>query len=142
MSVPVPLEELRREVEQRAGPVYLLTVSEDASPHCVAVTLDWCADELVARSGTRSVRNAAERPRVTLLFPARSLEAASSGTAGGPSDPSRSGYSLIVDGTVSEAAPSGGGGGVVRIAPAHAVLHRPAVSPEGPAHDCVPVFDV
>jgi Pyridoxamine 5'-phosphate oxidase len=125
MSVPVPLLRLRAAIEERGVSAYLLTVSEDASPHAVHVPLRWDGDVIVADVGKRSAANAAARPSVSLLFPVR---------ADGD-------YSLIVDGTAAVAASDGGQH--VRVTPTRAVLHRPAVvaDPSAPCTaDCVPLL--
>ena len=125
MSVPVPLPRLRAAVEQRGTSAYLLTVSDDASPHAVHVPLHWDGDVLVADVGRRSAANATARPTVSLLFPVR---------ADGD-------YSLIVDGTA--AVVSRDGGQHVRVTPTRAVLHRAAVVPDlaaSCAADCVPIL--
>src|SRR5487761_1626536 len=139
MSVMVPLEELRSELEHRSNAAYLLTVRDDGRPHCVAVTLEWRGDELVMGAGTTSAHNAAARRQVTLLSPpAAGLAPRGVGSADDP----QPGYSLIVDGEVTATfAPGAAGGevtatfapgaagGEVTVRPTHAVLHRPAVSP-------------
>lgn len=128
MTVPVPLEELRGELKRHGDAGYLLTVSPDGRPHCVAVALDWEGDLLRMGAGTTSVRNAAERRQVSLLSP--------------PPAQDRDGYSLIVDADVVATSGTGGGDNSVTLKPTHAVLHRPAVAPDGsPAHDCVHVYD-
>src|SRR5487761_1183620 len=139
MSVMVPLEELRSELEHRSNAAYLLTVRDDGRPHCVAVTLEWRGDELVMGAGTTSAHNAAARRQVTLLSPpAAGLAPRGVGSADDP----QPGYSLIVDGEVPAPFAPGAAGGEVTVRPTHAVLHRPAVSPAGGRlHDCVPVLD-
>lgn len=154
MSVKVPLERVRDELEQRANRAYLLTVGDDGRPHCAAVVLGWREDELVVGAGRTSASNAAARRQVTLLAPPTTLLPALGEPSGGQEV--LEGYSLIVDGDVT-AVPvpatsgneasgdegSGGrsGGGEVRVRPTHAVLHRPATAPDGGrAHDCVPVY--
>ena len=117
MSVPVPLQCLRAAIEERGASGYLLTVCDDASPHAVHALVRWEGDEIVADAGKRSAANAAARPSVSLLFAARD-----------PGD-----YSLIVDGTAAVA--SDEGRHRVRVTPARAVLHRPAVVPD-PSSSC------
>jgi len=125
MSIPVPLLRLRAAVEERDGSAYLLTVSDDGSPHAVHAPVRWEGEVLVAEVGKRSAANAAARPAVSVLFPVR-----------------RAGdYSLIVDGTASVT--SSDGARRMAVAPARAVLHRPAAvsDPAAPcAADCVPLL--
>ena len=125
MSVPVPLLRLRAAVEERGASGYLLTVSDDGSPHAVHTPLRWEGDVIVAEVGKRSAANAAARPSVSLLFPVRA----------------EGDYSLIVDGTAAVA--PGDGGQRVRVEPTRAVLHRPAVVPDPSSSctaDCVPLL--
>jgi hypothetical protein len=125
MSVPVPRERLRAAVEERGSSAYLLTVKDDGSPQAVHSPLHWDDDVLVADVGKRSAGNAAARPAVSLLFPARQDDD----------------YSLIVDGTAVVTA--GAAGAQVRVTPSWAVLHRPGPAPAPGAScsdDCVPVF--
>lgn len=125
MSVPVPLQRLRAAVEERGTSGYLLTVSEDGSPHAVHAPVHWEDDVIVAEVGKRSAANAGARPSVSLLFPVRA----------------EGDYSLIVDGTA--AVGSDESRRTVRITPTHAVLHRPAVAPDPSsscAADCVPLL--
>ena len=125
MSVPVPLEKLREAIDERGPVAFLLTVSDDARPHAVQCPVGWDGDALAVEVGRRSAANAAARPNVSLLYPAR--------TAGD--------YSLIVDGTAASAARGEKHG--LRIAPTTAVLHRPAAAPDpGSAcgAGCVPLL--
>ncbi len=122
MSVKVDLDQLGKTMGEYDF-AYLLTVSDDARAHAVAVQprLDGGALTVVGL-GNRTRTNLASRPGVTLLFPPRE----------------QGGYSLIVDG---EAATRDDGASVV---PARAVLHRPADHPATPAdgscgNDCVPL---
>lgn len=123
MSIPVALEQLRNETRRFPRAPYLLTVSDDARPHAVAVTVVWEGNALVMAVGKRSASNAATRPQVSLLW--------------SPSEPG--GYSLIVDGTASA-----GSDGRIALAPTRAVLHRPAATPDaakpGCSADCVPIL--
>jgi len=125
MSLPIPLEKLRAALDERGGIAFLLTVSEDTRPHAVQCLVGWEGDALAVDVGTRSAANAAARPGVSLLYPARS--------AGD--------YSLIIDGTA--AAVSRGERRGLLITPTRAVLHRPAAAPD-PASacgaDCVPLL--
>ena len=124
MSIPVALEQLRNEALRFTLAPYLLTVSDDARPHAVAVAVSWQSDGIAMEVGKRSARNASVRTQVSLLWP--------------PNEPG--GYSLIVDGTASAA----GGDGRVTVTPTRAVLHRPAPAPDpaksGCSADCVPIL--
>ena len=121
MSVPVPLDQLRAEIDRLGHAAYFLTTGSDARPHCVAVIVGWAGDELAVAPGNTTVRNAAERPHVSLLWPA----------------PAPGEYSLIVDGEATATRANGSGGNSVSITPAKAVFHRPAA--DG-GHDCVHVY--
>lgn len=121
MSVPVPVDRLRAAIDERGAAGYLLTVSDEGAPHAVHVPIAWEGDAIVADVGKRTAANAAARPAVALLFPARAAD----------------GYTLIVDGAATVA------GGRVRVAPAQAVLHRAAARPDPSAAcaaDCVPLL--
>src|SRR5262245_5678195 len=124
MSIPVALERLRDETRRFALGPYLLTVSDDARPHAVAVAVAWAGDALTMTVGKQSASNAQTRPQVSLLWP--------------PGEPG--GYSLIVDGVVRSAA----GEGRIAVTPTRAVLHRPATTPDatkpGCSADCVPIL--
>ena len=128
VSISVELEQLREQIAELPALTYLVTVSADGRPHSVAVVPQWRDDELATAPGNTSVRNAWERPLVTLLWP--------------PAEPG--GYSLIVDGTVTRAEGAGTGDNSVVVRPTKAVLHRPAVSPDdaspGCGSDCVPLL--
>ncbi len=126
MSIPVPMDELRAAIETRGGSAYLLTVSDDQRPHAVHAAVGWDDRLLATTVGKRSTANAAARPAVSLLYPAR---------VDGD-------YTLIVDGSaaVDDAAPDQRR---VLITPTRAVLHRPAAVPDPSAScgaDCVPVL--
>jgi hypothetical protein len=124
MSIPVAIEKLKDETSRFALAPYLLTVTDDARPHAVAVAATWEGGELAMDVGKRSAANAAARPEVSLLWP--------------PLEPG--GYSLIVDGTAGLAH----GGTRIRVTPTRAVLHRPAASADaakpGCSADCVPIL--
>ncbi|MDX2166708.1 MAG: pyridoxamine 5'-phosphate oxidase family protein [Deltaproteobacteria bacterium] len=126
MTIPVPLDGLRRALAERGtSGAYLLTVSDDARPHAVHVPLVWQGDTLAAEVGRRTAANATARPSVSLLFPLRT-----------PDD-----YSLIIDGRASVA--DGAGGSRLLVTPLKAVLHRPAAIPDASAScgaDCVPLL--
>jgi hypothetical protein len=128
VSVTVSLEQLRAEIELFATAPYLLTVSDDDRPHCVAVVVSWDADELVMGAGNHTLANATARTGVSLLWP--------------PAEPG--GYSLIVDATVTAANGTGQGDNSITVQPTRAVLHRPAAGDAEPTTacgaDCVPVL--
>jgi hypothetical protein len=111
VSIPVALDELRREAEARRTAPYLLTVADDGRPHAVAVAAAWDGGRLRCEVGRRSGANASARPLISLVWP--------------PDEPG--GYSLIVDGTAAHQ------DGAVLVEPTSAVLHRPAPAPAAPA---------
>ena len=114
MSIRVELGELGEVAARQTPFAYLLTVSDDASAHAVAITPRIGADSIACDARNRSCANARARPNVSLLWP-----------------PARPGdYSLIVDGRASVE------GSIVQIVPERAVRHRPA--PDG-GSDCAPV---
>jgi hypothetical protein len=122
MSIPVDLSKLAQVLE-RYRFAYLLTAGERGAPHAVAVSVLLESGALVvAETGRRTRDNAQQRPEVALIWPPQS----------------EADYSLIVDG---QAVVAGGG---LRIAPARAVLHRPAPSGQAAApgacgSDCVEI---
>lgn len=123
MSIPVAIEQLRAETRRFEIAPYLLTVSDDARPHAVAVAAAWAGDALAMDVGKRSAANAKARPQVSLLWP--------------PNEPG--GYSLIVDGTAAATSDDR-----IAVTPTRAVLHRPAATPEaakpGCSADCEPIL--
>ena len=114
MSIPVSLDEVREVASRQAPFAYLLTVTDDASAHAVAVTVSIGDGIIVCDAGKGWCANASARPNVSLLWPPATV----------------GDYSLIVDGKASV------DGSTVRIAPARAVRHRPA--PDG-GNDCAPI---
>lgn len=105
VSVEVPIPELFEQVD-RWGFCYLLTVSDDARPHLLALRPSVVGEALrFDAGGGRACRNAAARPDVSLVFP--------------PAEHS-DGFSLVVDGQASV------DGALVDVRPTWAVLHRPA----------------
>jgi hypothetical protein len=125
MSIAVELAELRAAIDDTDRAPFLLTVSDDGRPHSVAVAATWSGDELELPVGNRTLANAAARPLVCLIWPAREPD----------------GYTLIVDGDVTATRGTGAGDNAVRVRPTRAVLHRPAAGPTDSAcgADCVPV---
>ena len=113
MNINVELGEIRAVAAEQAPFAYLLTVSDDARSHAVAITPDIGADTITCDAGNRSCANAGERPNISLLWP-----------------PARPGdYSLIVDGHAAVE------GSTVTVTPARAVRHRPV---PGGGSDCAP----
>ena len=112
MSIAVELDALRDAIADQAAFAYLLTVSDESTPHLVAVTPTWAGDALACSAGKTSVHNAGARSRISLVWPPLAV----------------GGYSLIVDGDASV------GDGTVTLQPTRAVLHRPA---PGGGNDCV-----
>jgi hypothetical protein len=113
MSICVEVEDLAAHVAERGPVAYLCTAGDDSRPHTVAVVVEpgpSGAPALRCDAGNRSAANAAARPLVALLWPARDA----------------SDFSLIVDGDASVA-----GEGEARrvvVTPTRAVLHRPAAT--------------
>lgn len=89
MSVKVDLEKLL-EVSSGFGTTpMLLTTDADGRPRASAVAVVWDGEVATVRAGHRSVANAAERPLVSLLWPA----------------PAGERFALLVDGEVAEVRP-------------------------------------
>jgi hypothetical protein len=127
MSIPVSLDELRAQIRSFERDPYLLTVSEEERPHCVAVVVSWVGDELVVRAGNRTRANASSRPSVSFVWP--------------PTTPD--GHSLIVDGSVTATTATDRGDNTIAVRPTRAVLHRPAAGggdAAGGGSDCIPVL--
>ena len=124
MSIAIAVDRLRNEMQRFTFPPYLITVSDDAHPHAVAVDVTWERDTLATKVGKRSARNASAHPDVSLLWP--------------PNEPG--GYSLIVDGTAAFTTDDR-----IVVTPTRAVLHRPAASADllkpGCTADCEPILD-
>jgi hypothetical protein len=123
MSITVALERIRQETARFTFAPYLLTIGDDGGPHAVAVDAAWEHDRLAMGVGKRSAHNASARPQVSLLWP--------------PNEPG--GYTLIVDGTAAAI-----GDDRLSVAPARAVLHRPATESTpmkpGCTADCVRIL--
>ncbi len=123
MSIAVELAELAQ-VLGRFDYAYLTTVDAECRAHVVAVVPVVEGSGLrIDDVGRRSRANAATQSHVTLVWP--------------PAQ--RSGHSLIVDATCTEA-----GAGPLRVVPTRAVLHRAAppgpVVTDGCAADCIEVL--
>jgi hypothetical protein len=114
VSIKVELSEVRAVADTQMGFAYLLTVTDDATPHLVAITPRFGDGDITCDAGMTSRANIGARPAVSLLWPPVVA----------------SDYSLIVDGTATV------DGETVRIAPTRAVRHRPA---PGGGNDCAPV---
>jgi hypothetical protein len=125
MSISVAMDELRAAIARFASDPFLLSVSDEGTPHCVGAAVDWDADDLVMRVGNKTTANAVARPSVSLLW----------------APGARAEFSLIVDGTVTSTEPAPAGGNLLRFRPSHAVLHRPASPESTSTNDCAPVFD-
>jgi hypothetical protein len=119
MSVKVELGELAATLAD-FDVAYLVTVSDEGRSHVLSVFADPTADGLVVEGvGRHTQANAVAHPDVTLVFPPRQ--------AGG--------YTLLVDGRAAVDDTT------VTIVPTKAILHRPAVAPDGRrvGSDCVDV---
>jgi hypothetical protein len=114
MSIPVSLDELRDVAARQAPFAYLLTVTDDATAHAVAVKVSIDDGVVSCDAGKGSCANASARPNVSLLWPPATAND----------------YSLIVDGRASVE------GSTVRVVPSRAVRHRPA---PGGGNDCVTI---
>lgn len=109
MSVRVELEKLL-EVAAGFGTVpMLLTCDADGRPRAAAVSVAWDGVVARVRAGHRSVANAAERPLVSLLWPA----------------PPGERFALLVDGTATASEPDDDAraGGYVTVEAQGAILH-------------------
>ena len=126
MSIPVALRSLAAAVRERGTAAYVITVTDQGTPHVVHAEITHNGDDLIAVVGERTARNAASRPRVSVLYPSRQ-----------PDD-----YCLIVDAIATVTSASDHAGLV--LAPTRAVLHRPAPAPDPAASpcgsDCVPLL--
>jgi hypothetical protein len=103
VSVSV-LSELFERVREFGPRAFLVTVSDDGSPHVVSVPVERHDDGLTVGAGRTSRANATARPAVSLVWP--------------PLDDGS--YSLIVDGSLEDGA---------TLNPTAAVLHRVAGAP-------------
>jgi hypothetical protein len=122
VSIPVDIGDLEKALQEFSSG-YLLTTT-DGRVKVVTVDPELSEGELrIASPGRGTLGNLATNPVVTLVFP--------------PREPH--GYTLLVDGTAEV------DGDLVAVAPATAVLHRPASHADGPlpadgcGHDCAPV---
>jgi hypothetical protein len=109
MSVKVELEKLL-EVASGFGTVpMLLTVDGDGRPRASAVSVVWDGATARVRAGRKSVANAADRPLVSLLWPA----------------PPGERFALLVDGETrgTEPDPDPKDGGYVTVEALGGILH-------------------
>jgi hypothetical protein len=113
MSTQVDVGKLAEQVANY-GYAYVMTVGDSGRVHAVAVhpTVSDGA-VVVAEAGTRTLRNAAARPAISLVWPP---------AADG-------GYSLIVDGDAHL------DDGILSVVPTRAVLHRAALVMAGAVAD-------
>ena len=117
MSLRVELGTLLETAAGFATVPMLLTTDPDGRPRASAVTVEWDGELAAVRAGQRSVANAAQRPLVSLLWPA----------------PPGGRFALLVDGTVEQAtadpAPDGATGrrattgGTISLRATSAILH-------------------
>lgn len=104
MSIEVALDDLPTEVGARGAAAYLVSMGA-TRPRVVSVTVRVVGGDLVVGAGRRTAANVAERPEVTLFWPA------------GASDPD---HSLLVDGTATVDPEDES----IAVAPSSAILHR------------------
>jgi hypothetical protein len=102
MSIEVALDRLPEAARDYATVPMLLTTDPDGRPRASAVTVEWDGTDAIVRAGRRSVANAADRPLVSLLWPA----------------PPGESHALLVDGERAEASD-----GTVRLRATNAILH-------------------
>jgi Pyridoxamine 5'-phosphate oxidase len=119
VSIAVDLVAVGERLIEYGPQAYLLTVSDDHTPHAVSVLVRLDGDRLTTSIGRRTAANLGQRPDATLLWP--------------PPDPGGE-YSLIVDGTAVAPVEEG----PVAVVPTRAVLHRVAGA-EGDGPTCIPV---
>jgi hypothetical protein len=102
MSVKIDLDKLAETAARRATVPMLLTTDPDGRPRASAVTVKWDGGDAIVGAGHRWVANAADRPLVSLLWPAA---------------PGQS-HALLVDGERI-----GASDGIVRVRATSAILH-------------------
>jgi Pyridoxamine 5'-phosphate oxidase len=112
MSVKVDLPKLLEVAARFETVPLLLTTDADGRPRASAVGVTWDEEVGTIRAGHRTVANAAERPLVSLLWPA----------------PPGQRFALFVDGTVEGTAPDPAesgekAGGFVTMRATRAILH-------------------
>jgi hypothetical protein len=129
MSIPVELPDLEQALAD-FGAGYLMTTSGGAVKVVTVEPVLHDGGLRITRPGKGTVRNLAENPAVTMVFPPREAK----------------GFSLLVDGTGTVS------GEDVDVSPTTAVLHRPQIHADGPppppsageqtdscGNDCAPV---
>lgn len=117
MSIAVELPKLLAVAEGFGTVPMLLTTDADGRPRAAATTLSWDGVVATARAGRKSLANAAQRPLVSLLWPA----------------PPGERFALLADGTALTTVPDEaegpddrhrkGSGGTVTIEVSRATLH-------------------
>ena len=112
MSVKVDLPKLLKVAAGFETVPLLLTTDADGRPRASAISVTWDGEIATVRAGHRTVANAAERPLVSLLWPA----------------PPAQRFALFVDGTVEGTAPDPAesgekAGGFVTMRATRAILH-------------------
>jgi len=142
LSRSVDTSELAAQLDRYGSAAFLITGGPAGGPHAVSVRVAWDGTALATRAGRTSRANLADRPEVTLLWPApegAGSEGAGSEGAGAGGRSEDEGYSLIVDGH-AQMVP--GTEDQLRILPTAAVLHRsPARHAEDPpGSECVAVL--
>jgi len=119
MSIPVEIAELEERIAEYGEQAFLVTVTEEGTPHVVSAVVRVEAGRLVMGAGRRTRANLERHPTATLLW--------SPGPAGA--------YSLIVDGLHDAGATDDES---LAVEVTSAVLHRVAGA-AGNGPNCVPV---
>ncbi len=120
MSVPVDLDAVCQQMRGAGPAAFLVTVSDDGRPHVVSASLVVEDGHAHTRVGRHTSANLAERPDLTLLWPA---------------EPGAD-YCLLVDGRMDDTPDPDGG--AIRVRPTSAVWHRVADA-AGSGPTCLPV---
>lgn len=119
MSVRVELDGLWAKIGEFGARAYLVTVTDEATPHVVSVVVDRVDDHLAVGAGRQTRANLDSHPTLTLLWPPAI-------------DPA---YSLVVDGRFVADIDDGQR---ISIEATSAVLHR-VTGVEGDGPNCVAV---
>jgi hypothetical protein len=109
VSIPVELAALPEQISRSGPSAILVTTAADGRPHVCSVLVAFEHDDLVMRVGRGSRTNAAERPAVTIVWPAAIDDD----------------YCLIVDAAARNVPPDAE---TLVVQPTSAVLHRLAVA--------------